>query len=86
MSEIKRFIGEMFQEDNGGYSMLRILIVACYALVFVVWAYVCIRTKAVIDLPGGVVTVLMGELTAKVWQKREEKRFDPINQNPNQGM
>lgn len=71
---MKQFFTEMFQEDNGGYSMLRTLIIGCFVIVFSVWSYVSLSLKSMVDIPAGVVTLLMAMLTAKVWQKNFEQK------------
>lgn len=72
MSEIKRILSEMFQEENGGYSMLRIVTVLFFLTVISTWAFVSIHNKQISDIPGGLASTLGTLLAAKVWQKKFE--------------
>lgn len=63
----------MFQEDNGGYSMLRVLIITWFLTQLVVWVIVAIHLKALPDLPPLLVSLDSGMLAAKVWQKKIEQ-------------
>ncbi len=76
MSEIKRFFGEIFQEDNGGYSSTRALFITWFIVQLIVWAIICIYQKAMVDFPPVLAGLDTAWLGAKVWQKREEIKFE----------
>lgn len=60
------------QDDKGNTSSMRIAFLCLVVGVFLVWAIVCVMSKAIVDLPSGIQTVLGMIMTGKVAQKFAE--------------
>lgn len=77
MIEIKTFLKEMFQEDNGGYSCIRLVTLLWFLGFVPLYVFACIHAKAILDIPGGVNLFTGALLGAKVWQKNQEQKINP---------
>lgn len=63
----------MIEDNSGGISSTRVLMLAAFAVVGVVWGWVAIASRSIPDLPPGVVTTLGAVVAAKAAQRFGEK-------------
>ena len=66
-------ITTFFEDNSGGFSMMRLVFFVWGIGIFVVWAYTCISTGGIVTLPTEVITLFLGLSTAKVVQRGLEK-------------
>ena len=64
MSKLLRF----FKDKAGNLSSMRLMMVGIIALVMSVWAYLSITSQALVEIPAGVVSVVLAAITGKVVQ------------------
>lgn len=67
---------ELFQEDNGALSAIRLLLFVVYINVLVNWNISCYHEGKLVDIPGGVLGVLGILAGAKLFQKPLEQKVD----------
>lgn len=58
-----------FEDNNGGFSMMRLVFLLWGAGVLLIWMYTCYMTGGLVSIPAEVVTVLLGLGTAKAVQR-----------------
>jgi len=66
----------ILEDNSGGASSTRILMLVWGVGVFVVWAYISLHTGVMVVLPETVITVLLGTSAMKVVQRFGEKPED----------
>ncbi len=63
----------LFEDNSGGASSSRVLMLLWGIGVFVVWCYTSIHTGGMIPIPESVITVLLGTAAVKAVQRFGEK-------------
>lgn len=66
-------MSELFEDNSGGTSSMRVAFLATLAIIIGVWAYVCICKTEIIAPPDSAVTLVLGLATAKAVQRFAEK-------------
>ena len=61
-----------FHDTDGGLSMMRMLTFLVVVAIVVVWAIMCFIKGDLLDIPGGVLGVLITALAGKFLQKGVE--------------
>ena len=74
-------LAEFFQEDNGGFSMTRLIVFFVIVIPFLVWVAICIVHRELVDMPGGILTFQGGALATKLVQKGQESKA-PVPPDP----
>lgn len=64
---------DMFKENNGGVSSVRVIAFMIVAAVLFVWVSVSLKTWTIQPLDMNTVVMVLGSLGAKVGQKFAEK-------------
>lgn len=64
---------QFFQDETGAYSSTRLAFLAMSATIGLVWAYVCVSKKEVVEIPPGVAAVAFTYMLGKVGQTIIEK-------------
>ena len=72
MDTFLKGLREIFAEDNGILSFMRVMSAFVISTITLVWAQHCIRTISWTPLDAGSVTAILGLAAAKVWQKSKE--------------
>ena len=65
--------GGMLEDNQGGTSSMRVLMIVWGIGVFGVWCYASIHTGGLVPIPESVITILLGTSVAKVVQRFGEK-------------
>jgi hypothetical protein len=68
---------EIFQQQDGGYCALQVAIVSSFTLFWLVWAYLCLSTGVLVEIPVGLAGTLTAMLGAKVWKDYVDFRQPP---------
>jgi hypothetical protein len=69
-------MGEFFQEDNGGFSMNRLITFLIIVVPLLIWAGISLYHWAMTDYPGGVLSLQFGALGSKLIQKPMEQKVE----------
>ena len=72
-------ITEIFKEQNGQFSAMRIICIIGVALILGIWTFMCFHQGTILDIPTGVVAALSLFVIGKIGQKIFG---EPSNQNP----
>ena len=64
ISKMLRF----FKDKAGNLSSMRLMMVGIIGLVMGVWAYLSITSQSLVEIPTGVVSVILAAITGKVVQ------------------
>jgi len=67
-------LSQFFKDDTGQYSATRLAFLIWAAGVFLVWAYMCILTKSLVEIPQTVVEVTGLFMGGKVIQSHIENQ------------
>ena len=67
----------MLQDNGGGISSQRVLLLVWCAVLIVVWCVVAIKTKTIPDIPAGVLTLSGIIIGGKVLQRFGEQPEPP---------
>ena len=67
------WIKGILEDNSGGASSARLLMLLWGVGVFIIWCYVSFHTGAMVALPETVITVLLGTSPMKVVQRFGEK-------------
>jgi hypothetical protein len=62
----------ILKDHLGNESSMRAMFVGVVAIIFIVWAIICVWKMEIVDMPPGITAVIMAIFTAKVWQKYAE--------------
>jgi len=76
------WIKGIFEDNSGGASSARILMLVWGLGVFIVWCYISLHSGVMLSLPETVITVLLGMSAMKVVQRFGEKKDDVIPPKP----
>lgn len=79
MKKLLEFFKQIFQQQNGQGSGMRAISVLGTLLILTVWAYLSLAKGTVLEIPTGVVAVLIALITGKVVQKQLEKTNEPTS-------
>lgn len=63
----------ILEDNSGGASSIRILMMVWGVGLFVVWCYVSFHTGGLVTIPESVITLFLGLVTTKVVQRFGEK-------------
>ena len=63
----------IFKEDNGNFSMARVMPFFVTAVILFNWTVVCVKTGTMAPLNWDLVVTILGLFTGKVVQKNLEK-------------
>ena len=74
---IRRILSEVFSDNKGHLSSLRIIVFVFMFNFIVMWDVMMFKTEQWIPLNLGDVAALVGLLAAQSFQKKSELRFDP---------
>ncbi len=66
------FLKNIFSQDNGNPSSMRVLTAFVVISVISVWGYISIITKTLAPFPAEGAVAIIGALGAKAWQKGKE--------------
>lgn len=69
-------LAEFFQEANGDFSSIRLLAIVWVLGIFVVWAFVTIRTRVCLTISAEILAFASSLVLYKVGQKWGEKPKD----------
>lgn len=72
----------ILEDNSGGASSSRVLMLVWGLGVFVVWCYISLHTGVMLALPETVITVLLGMSAMKVVQRFGEKSDKDIPPTP----
>ena len=64
---------EIFSDDSGHLSFMRVMNCFVIATIVTVWAQHCVRTVQWTPLDAGSVAAILGLSAAKAWQKGKEE-------------
>jgi hypothetical protein len=76
---MKRIL-ELLTESDSSLCIVRILTVSIFIAVFLTWQIACIMKGAIMDIPGGVVSILMALLGAVLGKNVIEAKFTTTKQ------
>lgn len=65
---------EFLQEDNGGLSSMRIIVLLIVIVVLINWTWINIKTGDLTPMNWDGVMLIIGPLMAKAWQKGKEAK------------
>jgi hypothetical protein len=77
-------IYEMFEDDNGGTSSMRFIFIACILIIFLVWAFLCIKNNMLYSFEMkdlGVIGVLIGGKEMQKFLEGKEMKDNQIGHN-----
>jgi len=67
-------LNDIFKDDEGHSSSLRVIWMACVLIIFGVWAIICIRNNQLISFEIGDISLIGLLFGAKIGQKIVEKK------------
>jgi hypothetical protein len=71
------WLKEILEDNSGGTSSSRVLMLVWGIGVFAVWCYASIHTGGIVPIPESVITVLLGTTAIKAVQRFGEKSEPP---------
>ena len=72
----------MLQDNSGGASSARVLLLIWGVGVLIIWAYICVKTGALAALPSEAVMVILGLSASKTVQRFGEKSVETTLEQP----
>ncbi len=67
--KIKEFFAGLLEDNSGGFSSIRFVLLVWFTLVFVVWTYTAFHLGTVPDIPSGTLTFSATLAGSKVVQR-----------------
>lgn len=66
---MKKFFASLLEDNAGGFSSIRLLMLAWSGIVMVTWCFVAVRSGTIPDIPTGVITFTGMVIGGKVAQR-----------------